>query len=153
MASDATNVFAFAGDYAMGVLCSSLHSGWAWVQSSTIRQDIRYTPTSAFETFPWPAANERERAAVEKASRALIECRSRICGERDVGLTKLLHEMEEGMHSELDQLQSGLDRAVVDAYGWPLSSAEDAMDSNRLLLELNKAITAGEVDYTGPSAR
>lgn len=55
MASDATNVFAFDGDYAMGVLASRVHGAWAWAQSSTIRQDIRYTPGSAFLTFPWPA--------------------------------------------------------------------------------------------------
>ena len=67
--SNLTNVFAFAFDYAMGVLSSTIHTEWARAQSSTLRIDIRYTPTSAFETFPWPdpAPDEREQSAPLRA--------------------------------------------------------------------------------------
>jgi N-6 DNA Methylase len=51
--SDATNIFALDTDYAMGVLTSRIHTDWAAKTSSTLRQDIRYTPSSAFETFPF----------------------------------------------------------------------------------------------------
>jgi len=40
-----------------------------------------------------------------------------------------------------------LDEAVAVAYGWPSSAAHDPQESNRLLLELNRAIAAGEIDY------
>ena len=33
------------------------------------------------------------------------------------------------------------------AYGWPKSVAHDPEESNRRLLELNRAIAAGEVEY------
>jgi len=151
MASDATNVFAFSGDYEMGVLSSSLHAGWGWAQSSTIRQDIRYTPTSAFETFPWPSPSEPARVEVGEASRALIGCRTDLCERRNVGLTKLQHELKEGMHSKLRQAERELDRAVAAAYGWPASTAGDNAQTNRLLLVLNREIAKGDIAYAGPT--
>ncbi|HET7485014.1 MAG TPA: hypothetical protein VFJ64_06500 [Solirubrobacterales bacterium] len=54
------------------------------------------------------------------------------------------------MHKELKDLHRQLDRAVVAAYGWPDSVADDPVESNRRLLELNKAIAAGEIEYAGP---
>lgn len=150
MASDATNVFAFEDDYAIGVLCSRVHSAWAWAQSSTIREDIRYTPGSAFTTFPWPRVNDAARAAVGGACARIFECRSGLCDARNIGLTALYNEVDEGMHEELKNLHRELDRAVVVAYGWPAAVADDPAESNRRLLELNEAIASGEIEYVGP---
>ncbi len=52
--SDLVNVFAFDDDYYLGVLASAAHTAWAWERSSTLKGDLRYTPTTAFATFPWP---------------------------------------------------------------------------------------------------
>lgn len=73
-----------------------------------------------------------------------------ICRERSIGLTKLHHEISEGLHGDLRQLQEELDAVVVSAYGWPASVAADAVESNRRLAELNTAIAAGEIAYAGP---
>jgi hypothetical protein len=54
------------------------------------------------------------------------------------------------MHEELKDLHRELDRAVVGAYGWPGSAADDSVEANRCLLELNEAIVAGEIEYAGP---
>ncbi len=147
MASDATNVFAREDDYSHGVLCSSAHIHWARVLSSTIRTDIRYTPTSAFETFPWPQPTTEQREEIAEASRAVIERRQEICLERQIGLTKLYNELEEGAYRDLSDLHRRLNEAVAAAYGWPKSAAHDPAESNRRLLELNQAIAAGKVDY------
>lgn len=150
MASDATNVFAFEDDYSMGILCSSVHSVWAWAQSSTIRQDIRYTPGSAFTTFPWPSANDAARAVIGATCVRIFDLRRGLCSSRDVGLTTLYNEVDEGMHEDLKNLHHELDRAVVAAYGWPSSAVDDPRESNQRLLELNEAIAAGEIEYAGP---
>lgn len=47
----------------------------------------------------------------------------------------------------LRELHDALDEAVAAAYGWPASAAHDPHDSNRRLLELNRAIAAGEIGY------
>jgi hypothetical protein len=146
--SDATNAFAFSGDYWMGVLGSSPHLIWARSQSSTMRTDIRYTPTSAFETFPFPfPVTDAQREAVAEASRALIARRSEICVDRQIGLTKLYNQMDDGAWADLRALHRRLDEAVAVAYGWPASVAQDADETNRRLLELNRAIAAGERPY------
>jgi hypothetical protein len=150
MASDATNVFAFEDDYAMGILCSSVHSAWAWAQSSTIRQDIRYTPGSAFTTFPWPSPDDAVRTVIGEACTCIFGLRRSLCDSRGIGLTALYNEVDEGMHEKLEASHRELDRAVVTAYGWPRSVASDPTESNRRLLELNEAIAAGKVEYAGP---
>lgn len=148
--SNAMNVFAFDSHYEMGILCSAVHTAWAWAQSSTMRVDLRYTPTTVFETFPWPDPSSTQREDVVAAARALLSLRASLCDERDIGLTALYNQVEEGMHRELRQLHRDLDQAVVTAYGWPSSAAENGEESNRLLLELNRAIASSEVEYAGP---
>ncbi len=148
--SNAMNVFAFREWYFMGVLCSQMHGSWASTQSSTLEDRPRYTPTTAFETFPWPDSSAEQRGAVGGICSDLFDLRGKLCVQRDIGLTTLYNEVDDGMHRELKDLHRELDRAVVAAYGWPASAAEDRDESNRRLLELNQAIVRGEVDYAGP---
>ena len=64
-----------------------------------------------------------------------------------IGLTKLYNEVDEGAYADLQQLHRDLDEAVAAAYGWPKAVAHDSAESNRRLLDLNRRIFAGEVDY------
>ncbi len=146
--SNLTNVFAFDDDYSMGVLLSHAHGAWAWSRSSTLKADLRYTPTSTFATFPWPfpvAAATRDRVA--SASRRLIELRSGVCQQEQVGLTVLYNRVDQGAYVAVRDAHRELDRAVTSAYGWPESVAQDDDELVRRLLALNRAITAGERAY------
>lgn len=145
--SNLTNVFAFEDDFSMGVLSSGVHHEWARAQSSTLEDRFRYTPTSAFDTFPWPQPGMSGREAIAELSVAVMERRAAICSEREIGLTRLYNEIEDGAYRPLAQLHEDLDEAVAAAYGWPASAAHDAAESNSLLLELNRAIIVGEVEY------
>ena len=55
--------------------------------------------------------------------------------------------MDEGAWQDLRELHRELDEAVAVAYRWPRSAAHDSDETNRLLLELNRAIAAGEIEY------
>lgn len=59
---DATVVFAFDDDYHFALLQSSVHEVWLREQASSLRTDVRYTPTDCFDTFPFPP-EEYERVA------------------------------------------------------------------------------------------
>jgi hypothetical protein len=142
--SNAMNVFAFSDDVAFGVLTSGTHHEWARLQSSTLEDRIRYTPTSAFETFPWPTG---DLALVGKAAKRLYTRRGEICVEQNIGLTTLYNQLDEGAWQDVRDLHVELDEAVATAYGWPKSAAHDPDESNRRLLELNHAIAAGKIDY------
>lgn len=145
--SDLTNVFAFESDYAMGVLASRVHGAWARMHS-TLREDIRYTPTSSFETFPWPPAPSSDQsAAVAGACAAMMARRGAICAEQQIGLTALYNQVDEGAWADLAALHLRLDEAVARAYGWPAATAQDAKNTNALLLALNGEIAAGRTQY------
>jgi hypothetical protein len=138
------NVFAFSDDGSIGVLLSAIHTGWARLQSSTLRVDIRYTPTTAFGTFPWPSGDLEQ---VGRSAKGLLSRRRAICQEREIGLTQLYNQIDDGAWQDLRDLHVELDEAVAEAYGWPKHVAHDSDESNRRLLELNRAIAAGEIDY------
>lgn len=49
-------VIARADDYVFGVLHSRVHEVWALCQGTALTDRPRYTPTTTFETFPFPWA-------------------------------------------------------------------------------------------------
>jgi N-6 DNA Methylase len=144
--SNLTSVFAFEDDYSMGVLLSSLHSRWAIAESTKLKSDPRYTSAS-FATFAWPTPPKVRREAIAAAAQQLIRQRREICLERQIGLTRLYNEIAEGAYRDLRELHVELDEAVAEAYGWPSRVAHNPDESNRRLLELNRAIAAGEIEY------
>ena len=145
--SNLVNVFTFDDDYAMGVLLSSVHSRWAWFQASTLKGDLRYTPTTVFATFPWPAPTDAQHDGIADIAKRLIALRDEMSVDRNIGLTKLYNECDEGMHKELRELHHQLDRAVAEAYGWPPSVLSDPADITIRLLGLNAAIAEGNQAY------
>ena len=132
----------------MGILLSRTHDAWAWAQSSTLETRLRYTPTSVFETFPWPdPVTEAGRERVAAAASALYARRSELCIEHNLGLTKLYNLMDDGAFIDLAALHKSLDVAVAAAYGWPAGVAQDAAELVRRLTELNRQISEGERPY------
>ena len=84
---------------------------------------------------------------IADVSRRLYARRSEICLERQIGLTKLYNQMDDGAWRDLRDLHAELDEAVAAAYGWPRAVAHDTDETNRRLLELNRQIAAGECEY------
>ena len=141
--SNLTNVFAFDDDYAMGVLTSSLHGAWAHSESSTLEDRPRYTPTSCFETFPWPQPDAAGQAEIGGLAKALIERRQAICTENEFGLTVLYNQVDEGAWADVANLHLELDEAVARAYGWPAGVAHDPLEAKARLADLHRKIQAG----------
>jgi hypothetical protein len=75
----ATFVFAREDDYFGGLVQSSVHHVWALAQATQLREresGLRYTPTSCFETFPFPEPNDSKRAAIAEAAKQLDTLRT-----------------------------------------------------------------------------
>jgi hypothetical protein len=147
--SNATNVFAFDDDYSMGVLQSQAHVAWAWGGggTSTFETRLRYTPTSVFQTFPWPDPANDQREHVAEASRELLDRRGGICRDEQLGLTAVYNAMDDGAYTDLAKLHRRLDDAVAACYGWPKNVAQDDAELVRRLRALNQEITEGERSY------
>lgn len=155
--SDTTNVFALDDDFSMGVLLARPHGAWAWARASTLKGDLRYTPTSVFLTFPWAGAfaSSVQRDRVAAADRRLMRRRSQICLDEQFGLTTLYNQVDEGGYTDLVALHGELDEAVADCYGWSSRVAQDDAQIVRRLGELNRAIAEGGLAYDpfpGPRA-
>jgi type II restriction/modification system DNA methylase subunit YeeA len=75
----ATFVFARDDDYFFGVLHSRIHEVWARAQGTQVREresGFRYTPTTCFETFPFPEPSAEQREAIAEAARELDRLRT-----------------------------------------------------------------------------
>jgi hypothetical protein len=117
--SHATGVFAYDDDAHFGLLSSGFHWWWAVTHASTMRTDIRYTPTDCFETFAQPDLTY----GVGAFGDALSSHRSALMIDRHEGLTKTysrVHDREESSDdiAGLRELHVALDYEVRDAYGW-----------------------------------
>lgn len=147
--SDLVGVFAFNDDYSMGILLSRAHDAWAWEQSSTLKGDLRYTPTTVFATFPWPdPVTDDQRQAVATAASTLYARRSELCREHNMGLTALYNLMDDGGFTDLAALHKKLDIAVAAAYGWPASVAQNPTELVARLTTLNREIVEGGRTYS-----
>ncbi|MDP9405589.1 MAG: restriction endonuclease, partial [Actinomycetota bacterium] len=117
--SEATVVFAYDDDAHFGLLSSGVHWWWAVTRASTMRNDVRYTPTDCFETLVQPDLTP----AVGELGGALHAHRSALMLDRQEGLTKTynrVHDPDEQPNDivRLRELHVALDGAVRDAYGW-----------------------------------
>ncbi|MCC6602227.1 MAG: restriction endonuclease [Anaerolineae bacterium] len=116
-------VFAYEDAEYFAVLQSSFHYHWAWKYSSTLKQDLNYSPTDVFQTYPFPQITSRNRNSLNLVGEKYHEHRRLLMLERQEGLTATynrFHDQEEMANdiAHLRQLHVEMDNAVAVAYGW-----------------------------------
>ena len=87
-----------------------------------MKDDLRYTPSDVFETFPFPRGWESS-PALEAAGRAYYEHRAALMVANNQGLTATYNRFHNRNEDDagivrLRELHDAMDRAVLDAYGW-----------------------------------
>ena len=115
-------VFPFESYAALCVLQSNVHGLWARFFSSTMKDDINYSPSDCFETFPLPAAWETH-AELETAGATYYAFRAELLVRNGEGLTKTYNRFHDPHENApevvtLRNVHAAMDRAVLDAYGW-----------------------------------
>ena len=115
-------VFSFDTHAALCALQSRPHEIWARFFGSSMKDDLRYTPSDCFETFPFPE-NWESRPALEAAGEAYYDYRATLMVENDEGLTKTynrFHDPDERdpRIARLREVHAAMDRVVLEAYGW-----------------------------------
>jgi hypothetical protein len=103
------------------VLQSRVHEVWARTFGSSMKDDLRYTISDCFETFPFP--ERLAQPVLQKAGRDYFDYRATLMVRNNQGLTKTynrVHDPEERDPdiAKLRDLHAAMDRAVLDAYGW-----------------------------------
>ena len=151
-------IIAREDDYFFGVLHSKLHELWALRLGTYlgVGNDPRYTPTTTFETFPFPWPPSRELAddprvaAIAAAARALVEKRDRWLNPDGADAAELKKRTLTNLYNQrptwLDLAHRQLDHAVLDAYGWPHDLPDHEILARLLALNLERAAA-----QTGPA--
>lgn len=117
-------------DYTFGLLHSSVHELWALRLGTQLETRPRYTPTTTFETFPFPDCDEEAREHIARAARSLDERRNGWLNPPGLTEAELQKRTLTNLYNQrpewLEQAHERLDRMVYAAYGWgyPLEADE-----------------------------
>jgi len=117
--SHMTKIITVDDDPSFAVLSSGIHEEWARTYSSTLETRLKYIPTDAFETFPFPL----RLAALASIGSRYYEFRRKLMLNRQEGLTKTYNRFNDRSETsvEITQLRTlhvELDYSVAAAYGW-----------------------------------
>ena len=139
-------VIARDDDYSFGVLHSQAHEIWARAMGTQLREvesGFRYTPTTCFETFPFPEPTEEQREAIAEAARELNKLREGWLNPPDMPEAELkkrtLTNLYNARPTWLQLAHERLDTAVSGAYGWPADLADGEILERLLALNLERA--------------
>jgi len=115
-------VFPLTSYSGFGVLQCRFHQVWSAFLGPTMKDDLRYTPSDCFETFPFPEGWETH-PALEAAGQDYYEFRAALMIRNNEGLTKTYNRFHDPGERDpeiqkLRELHGAMDRAVLDAYGW-----------------------------------
>ena len=155
LADHACVVFARDDDYAFGLLHSRVHELWARGTGTQLREvesGFRYTPTTCFETFPFPRPTDAQRDAIGAAAARLNELREGWLNPPGLSEAELAKRTLTNLYNArptwLTNVHATLDAAVLDAYGWPADLPDAEILERLLALNLERA--AAERAPAGP---
>jgi hypothetical protein len=149
LCNQGTLVFARDDDYFFGILHSKLHEIWALKQGTSLEDRPRYTPTTTFETFPFPWAPGEEPKddprvqAIAQAAKDLVEQRNRWLSAEGLGEAekkkRTLTSLYNARPTWLQLAHRRLDEAVFATYGWRSGLSDEEILEKLLSLNLERA--------------
>ncbi|MEB3178018.1 MAG: hypothetical protein VKL59_03105 [Nostocaceae cyanobacterium] len=105
-----------------------------------IKADIAYTPTTCFETFPFPQNTDPKLVTkIRTKAEELHQYRSQQMEAKQWGITTLYNKFFDEPSSQLYKLHQQLDELVMQAYNF-----KDSDDILEKLLELNLELAEKE---------
>jgi type II restriction/modification system DNA methylase subunit YeeA len=145
LADSATIVFASGEDYFFGILQSRVHDLWARGQGTQLREvesGFRYTPTTCLETFPFPQPTHEQREAIADVAHDLDRLRNGWLNPPGLSAAALHSLTLTNLYNKnptwLANVHDRLDKAVLEAYGWPADLDDDSILNRLLNLNLER---------------
>jgi hypothetical protein len=118
-------------------------------QGTSLEDRPRYTPTTTFETFPFPWAPGAEPKddprvqAISQAAKELVEQRDRWLNAEGLGEANKKKRTLTNLYNQrptwLDLAHKRLDQAVFAAYGWQPDLSDEEILEKLLALNLERA--------------
>ena len=153
--SDSLIVVPLDSHAAFCALQSRPHELWARFFGSSMKDDLRYTPSDVFETFPFPR-NWTTDPALEDAGSAYYDFRADLMVRSNEGLTgtyNRFHDPDERGPdiARLRELHDEMDRAALAAYGWTdLSAACEFLSDHEVDTEASSSRRRQPYRYRWP---
>jgi alpha-L-fucosidase len=144
-------------DYTFGVVHSRAHELWTRAMGTQLREaesGFRYTPTTCFETFPFPDPTPEQRERVGEAARLLVALRNGWLNPPDLVPAELAKRTLTNLYNQrptwLANAHDDLDAAVFAAYHWPTDLLETGVLERLLALNLERETTDNHVASRQP---
>ena len=115
--SNANLLMPNASLYHFGVLTSNVQMAWTRAVCGRIKSDYRYSKDVVYNNFPWPTPTAEQKAKIEQTAQAILDARALY---PDCSLADLYDEI--AMPPELRKAHQANDRAVMQAYGFPVKN-------------------------------
>ena len=135
-------VVACDDDYTFGVLHSRAHELWALATGTQLETRPRYTPTTTFETFPFPRPTGEQRDSVGMAARRLAELRDGWLNPPGLTSAELEKRTLTNLYNQrptwLEHAHATLDIAVFTAYDWSADLTDVEILEHLLALNLER---------------
>ena len=103
--------------YHFGILESNVHMAWMRAVCGRLKSDYRYSKDVVYNNFPWPTPTDEQRAKIEQTAQQILDARALY---PDSSLADLYDELT--MPVELRRAHQQNDRAVMEAYGFPIKN-------------------------------
>jgi hypothetical protein len=131
--ADSLIVFPLSQAEFFTALQGKVHELWARFLASSMKDDLRYSISDCFETFPFPVAlldanandpaHEDQRQSLEAIGERYHQFRAELMVANNEGLTSTYNRFHDPAETssgllELRRLHSEMDQAVLAAYGW-----------------------------------
>ena len=121
--------------YHFGILESNVHMAWMRAVCGRLESRYRYSKDIVYNNFPWPEVNDEQREKIAATAQAILDARALY---PDSSLADLYDELT--MPPELRKAHQQNDRAVMAAYGFPITMTESECVAH--LFELYQQLTS-----------
>ena len=122
--------------YHFGILESNVHMAWMRAVCGRLKSDYRYSKDVVYNNFPWPSPTDVQKAKIEQTAQRILDARALY---PDSSLADLYDELT--MPIELRKAHQDNDRAVMEAYGFPVKSSFTESRCVAELFKLYKQLT------------
>ena len=119
ISSNAAQIIPKATLYHFGVLTSNVHMAWMRTVGGRLEMRYRYSKELVYNTFPWPALTDEQKAKIEHTAQEILNARA---NHPDCTLAVLYNTTT--MPRDLQKAHERNDRAVMEAYGFERNSQE-----------------------------
>lgn len=120
LSSDLVQIVENATLYHFGIITSNVHNSWMRYVAGRLGMGYRYSRDVVYNNFPWPLSTNEQKTKIEQTAQGILDARKLY---PDSSLADLYDPLT--MPPELQKAHKENDRAVMQAYGFPIKGTTE----------------------------